>query len=292
MPEPSIADELARTESAVFKLRCSLYFWRTQFFKIRHPLTHSSNAHAQPSSGAKCLIFGWTLRLFPYFMCANSEGSGEIARVRKLAWAFAGCQCDKYHNLMSGSNYLEITSAVAVPCGGRKQLPVHDCRFVVCLFVYLFYISCMFFRYTGKFNIPYVQSLHPFQSRSVWHNRQHSIESMMGLRSRLGNLRQVFRLFSLMRGFVEHETNNLKTSIMSRPQHHNWFFFSHTIFFFILQQENEVAILSVSRRIQKCNMQNSSFTNWLKENRMFIFAYRLTKLGKEYPLVCFKSVLT
>ena len=27
--------------------------------------------------GARCLIFGCTFRLLPYFMCANSEGSGE-----------------------------------------------------------------------------------------------------------------------------------------------------------------------------------------------------------------------
>ena len=65
------------------------------------PWTHSSNAHAQPSSGARCLIFGRTLRLLPYFMCANSEGSGETAWMRRLAWAFAGRLCDKYHNLMS-----------------------------------------------------------------------------------------------------------------------------------------------------------------------------------------------
>ena len=26
-------------------------------------------------------------------MCANSEGSGEIARMRKLAWVFAGRLC-------------------------------------------------------------------------------------------------------------------------------------------------------------------------------------------------------
>ena len=30
-------------------------------------------------------------------MCANSEGSGEIARMCRLAWAFAGCLYDKYH---------------------------------------------------------------------------------------------------------------------------------------------------------------------------------------------------
>ena len=68
---------------------------------FRLPLTHSSNAHAQPSSGARCLIFCWTLRLLPYLMYANSDGSGETARMRRLAWAFAGRLCDKYHNLMS-----------------------------------------------------------------------------------------------------------------------------------------------------------------------------------------------
>ena len=46
-------------------------------------------------------FFCRTLRLLPYFMCANSEGSGETARMRKLAWAFVGRICDKYHNLMS-----------------------------------------------------------------------------------------------------------------------------------------------------------------------------------------------
>ena len=38
---------------------------------------YSSNVHMQPSSGARCLIFGRTLSPFPYFMCANSEGSGD-----------------------------------------------------------------------------------------------------------------------------------------------------------------------------------------------------------------------
>ena len=39
-------------------------------------------------------------------MCANSEDSGETARMRRLAWAFAGRLCDKYHNLMSWLIYL------------------------------------------------------------------------------------------------------------------------------------------------------------------------------------------
>ena len=40
---------------------------------------------------------------FVYFhtLCANSKGSGETAWMRRLAWAFAGRLCDKYHNIMS-----------------------------------------------------------------------------------------------------------------------------------------------------------------------------------------------
>ena len=47
---------------------------------------------------ARCLIFGRTLRLLPYFMCAKSEGSDETAWMHRVAWAFAGRLC-KYHNL-------------------------------------------------------------------------------------------------------------------------------------------------------------------------------------------------
>ena len=50
--------------------------------------------HAQPSSGARCLIFGQTLRILPFFMCANSKGSGSaepllVAYVisTKISWA-------------------------------------------------------------------------------------------------------------------------------------------------------------------------------------------------------------
>ena len=51
--------------------------------------------------GARCLMFGRTHRLLPYSMCANSEGSGETVRMCRVAWAFAGRLCDKYHNRMS-----------------------------------------------------------------------------------------------------------------------------------------------------------------------------------------------
>ena len=39
---------------------------------------------AHPSNGARYLVFGWTLRLLLFFMCANSEGSGETVRMGRL----------------------------------------------------------------------------------------------------------------------------------------------------------------------------------------------------------------
>ena len=39
-------------------------------------------------------------------MSANSEGSGEFARMRRLAWAFGGRLSDKYHNLMRRLTYI------------------------------------------------------------------------------------------------------------------------------------------------------------------------------------------
>ena len=49
---------------------------------------------------ARYLIFGGTLWLL-YLMYANSKGSGETLRMHRLAWAFVGRLCNKYHNLMS-----------------------------------------------------------------------------------------------------------------------------------------------------------------------------------------------
>ena len=46
--------------------------------------------HTQPSNGARCLIFGQTLRLAP--SCVQT--------VKALA-RLCECECDKYHNLMS-----------------------------------------------------------------------------------------------------------------------------------------------------------------------------------------------
>ena len=57
------------------------------------------NMHSHPVG----LDVWFLVRPFVYFhtYVSYSEGSGETAQMRRLAWAFAGRLCDKYHNLMS-----------------------------------------------------------------------------------------------------------------------------------------------------------------------------------------------
>ena len=64
-------------------------------------------------------FFGQTLCLLLYFLCANSEGSGETAWMRRLARAFACRLCDKYHNLMS---WLILWFYVSFSLGAREGL--------------------------------------------------------------------------------------------------------------------------------------------------------------------------
>ena len=80
---------------------CLKEFKLSHLMKLWYFLSSVNSFFKRACSGAKCLISGRTLRLLPYFMCANSEGSGETAWMRRLAWAFTSRLCEKYHNVMS-----------------------------------------------------------------------------------------------------------------------------------------------------------------------------------------------
>ena len=89
-------------------------------------------------------------------MCANSEGSVEIARMRRLAWAFAGQLCYKYHNLMSGLICVVNFSTVIISRGEREREREREraragCRaffiicnvYNVCLYLFSLYLGAM-----------------------------------------------------------------------------------------------------------------------------------------------------
>ena len=63
-------------------------------------LTLQMRMHSHPVGLDVWFLVGPIIYL-PYFMRANSEGSGETARMRRLVWAIAGRLCDKCNNLRS-----------------------------------------------------------------------------------------------------------------------------------------------------------------------------------------------
>ena len=66
-------------------------------------------------------------------MCANSEGSGETVQMRRIAKAFAGCLCGKYHNL----SWLNHVPSYSV----GTYSPNYGPREILCLSRVVFYIE-------------------------------------------------------------------------------------------------------------------------------------------------------
>ena len=68
----------------------------SEFVSLSIPSWQTLTAHAQPFRGARDLAFCLKVPLDSLLVWASSEGSGETARMRRLAWTFAARIGDKY----------------------------------------------------------------------------------------------------------------------------------------------------------------------------------------------------
>ena len=68
----------------------------SEFVSLSIPSWHILIAHAQPFRVARDLAFCLKVPLDSLLVWASSEGSGETARMRRLAWTFAARIGDKY----------------------------------------------------------------------------------------------------------------------------------------------------------------------------------------------------
>ena len=78
----------------------------SEFVSSSIPSWQISIAHVQPFRGARDLVFCLKSPLDSLLVWASSEGSGETARMRRLAWTFAARIGDKYQIRLTRSNYL------------------------------------------------------------------------------------------------------------------------------------------------------------------------------------------
>ena len=78
----------------------------SEFVSSSIPSWQSLTAHAQPFRGARDLAFCLKDPLDSLLVWASSEGSGETARMRRLAWTFAARIGGKYQIRLMRSKYL------------------------------------------------------------------------------------------------------------------------------------------------------------------------------------------
>ena len=77
---------------------CFILKWApsSEFVSSSIPSWHILTAHTQPFRGARDLAFCLKVSLDSLLVWASSGGSGETARMRRLAWTFAARIGDKY----------------------------------------------------------------------------------------------------------------------------------------------------------------------------------------------------
>ena len=77
----------------------------SEFVSSSIPSWQILTAHAQPFRGGRDLAFCLKVPLDSLLVWASSEGSGETARMRRLAWTFAARIGDKYQIRLARPNY-------------------------------------------------------------------------------------------------------------------------------------------------------------------------------------------
>ena len=90
------------------------YIWApsSEFVSSSIPSWQILTAHAQPFRGARDLAFCLKVPLDSLLVWASSEGSGETARMRRLAWTFAARTGDKYQIRLTRSIYQELINSL------------------------------------------------------------------------------------------------------------------------------------------------------------------------------------
>ena len=81
----------------------------SEFVSSSIPSWQISTAHVQPFRGARDLVFCLKVPLDSLLVWASSGGSGETARMRRLAWTFAARICNKYQIRLTRSKWSDFS---------------------------------------------------------------------------------------------------------------------------------------------------------------------------------------
>ena len=91
-----IQTQVAEKEKEIVSPQDVIWAPSSEFVSSSIPSLQILIAHAQPFRGARDLVFCLKVPLDSLLVWASSGGSGETARMRRLAWTFAARIGDKY----------------------------------------------------------------------------------------------------------------------------------------------------------------------------------------------------
>ena len=94
----------------------------SEFVSSSIPSWQILTVHAQTFRGARDLAFCLKVSLDSLLVWASSEGSGETARMRRLAWTFAARICDKYQIRLTRSNWASSWDYDTYRIGDQRRL--------------------------------------------------------------------------------------------------------------------------------------------------------------------------
>ena len=112
----------------LFNIACTCsYKWApsSEFVSSSIPSWQILTAHAQPFRGARDLAFCLKVPLDSLLVWASSGGSGETARMRRLAWTFAARIGDKYQIRLTRSKCSLFACLLAILPYVRHYLCLH-----------------------------------------------------------------------------------------------------------------------------------------------------------------------
>ena len=89
----------------------------SEFVSSSIPSWQILTAHAQPFRGARDLAFCLKVRLDSLLVWASSGGSGDTARMRRLAWTFAARIGDKYQIRLARPISKLVAVTICAPVG-------------------------------------------------------------------------------------------------------------------------------------------------------------------------------
>ena len=124
-------------------------------------------AHAQPFRGTRDLAFCLKVPLDSLLVWASSEGSGETARMRRLAWTFAARIGDKYQIRLTRSNYNLQTWKyfIFLCCNDKEQCPtvfLNIYSWILLIFKFLLCVSTFPISRVYMLIFPIQRALPPF----------------------------------------------------------------------------------------------------------------------------------